>query len=68
MTAKVMRFLLERREREPGERGPALAAALRRRCGVVVHPRTIERVLRSQGKKRRPSTNRRRRARPAAKR
>lgn len=52
LTAEVLQFLEEERERDRSLRPPVLARLVKERFGVVVHPRTIERVLRGLEKKR----------------
>jgi len=68
LTPEVMRYLVQRREREPRVKGPALGSAVERQFGVVVHPRTIERALRGRKKKRQAPVRRRGRGHPRAKR
>ena len=55
LTAEVIAFLSQERERDPSLRGPALARLVQQRFQVVVHPRSIERGLtRSQKKPQSP--------------
>lgn len=47
----VMEFVDQQREKDPTLRAPALAAMIRRRFGMSVHPRSIERALARRPKK-----------------
>jgi transposase len=45
LTAVIVAFLAEQRQRDPALRPRALAALVAERFGLVVHPRSIERAL-----------------------
>jgi transposase len=53
LTAEVVAFLQDVREREPSVRSPELARRVAGRFAITVHPRSIERALARQEKKRR---------------
>ena len=53
LTPEALEFLVELRASDPSLRSLDLAASLRKRFGVAVHPRSIERALGRQEKKRR---------------
>jgi transposase len=53
LNADVVAFLLQARNADPAIRPAALADRVAERFGVRVHPRSIERALARQGKKRR---------------
>lgn len=53
LNAEIMTFLTEARIERPAVRSGELALMVRERFGVQVHPRTIERRLSQQEKKRR---------------
>lgn len=52
LTAEVLSFTAQARAENPALRFEALAQAVRERFGVTVHPRSIERALARQEKKR----------------
>ena len=52
LTPVVVQFLTEARAADPGVRAEHLAAWVRKRFGVQVHPRSIERQLRRKKKPR----------------
>jgi transposase len=55
LTAEVMDFLRQTRRDDPSLGATALASCIQERFGLVVHPRTIERGLaRDQKKRRKP--------------
>ena len=45
LTAEVVAFLLEERDRTPGASATALATRVQDQFGVTVHPRSVERAL-----------------------
>ena len=53
LTGEVLEFLRQQRLAEPSLRRAELVARVRQRFGLQVHPRSIERALRRQEKKRR---------------
>jgi transposase len=53
LTPEVLEFLVEMRGSDPALRPLDLAAAIQKRFGMTVHPRSIERALGRQEKKRR---------------
>jgi len=53
LTAEIVAFLQQLRDEEPARRPGELADRVAQRFGVRVHPRSIERVLARQEKKRR---------------
>jgi len=58
LTAAVMKFLAQARAAQPSLSTPELAQQVEKRFGGRVHPRTIERRLRRQGKNPRPHSRR----------
>jgi len=52
LTAEVLDFIAQARAEDPVPRFDSVAKAVRERFGVTVHPRSIERALARQGKKR----------------
>lgn len=52
---EVLAYLRQRASAQPAPTPKALAGAVRQRFGVKLHPRTIEKALRSQAKRGRPS-------------
>ena len=52
LTAEVIEFLSEERQRDPSLRGPAMAYLLQQRFNLTIHPRSIERGLARSQKKR----------------
>jgi transposase len=52
LTAEIVDFLREERQRDPSLRAVQLAALVKERFQVIVHPRTIERGLARAQKKR----------------
>ena len=55
LTAEVLDFLRQQRQRDPSLRGPALARLVQQRFQLAIHPRSIERGLaRSQKKPQSP--------------
>lgn len=55
VTAEVRQYLQHQRQVDPELKGPALALGVRRRFGVQLHRRTIEKTLRTKEKKGRQS-------------
>ncbi len=53
LSAEVVDFLLREQQEDASLRSPQLAHRLREHFGIVVHPRSIERALSRQEKKRR---------------
>lgn len=53
LSGEVMEFIGQVKSDDPSLRAPALAQMLRERFGISVHPRSIERALTRQEKKRR---------------
>ncbi len=53
LTAEIVAFLQQLRDEEPSERPRELAQRVAQRFGIRVHPRSVERVLTRQEKKRR---------------
>ena len=53
LTSDVLDFAAQLRVSNPSVRPPALAAAIQKRCDITAHPRSIERALGRQEKKRR---------------
>lgn len=53
LSAEVMAYVEEERQSDPALRAPALAARIYQQFGIQVHPRSIERALARQQKKRR---------------
>jgi len=53
LTTEIVAFLQELRDSEPSLRGPELARRVAHRFATTVHPRSIERALERQEKKRR---------------
>ena len=53
LTPETLEFLVELRTSDPSLRSLDLAAAIQKQFGVAVHPRSIERALSRQEKKRR---------------
>lgn len=52
LTSEVLEFLQQLRTSQPAARAGEMAAAVAERFGITVHPRSIERRLRPQQKKR----------------
>lgn len=55
LNTEVMDFLQGQLSQEPSLRSPELAARVRQRFGLQVHPRSIERALARQEKQRHPT-------------
>jgi transposase len=53
LSAEVVAFLQQTLAQEPGLRSAQLAARVQERCGLTVHPRSVERALGREKKKRR---------------
>jgi hypothetical protein len=53
LTSDVLDFAAQLRASDPSVRPPALAAAIQKRFDITAHPRSIERALGRQEKKRR---------------
>ena len=53
LTSEVLEFAAQLRASDPSVRPPALAAAIQKRFDITAHPRSIERALGRQEKKRR---------------
>jgi hypothetical protein len=53
LTSDVLDFVAQLRASDPSVRPPALAAAIQKRFAITAHPRSIERALGRQEKKRR---------------
>jgi transposase len=53
LNSDVMRFIAEERAGDPAIDGPSLASRVKQRFDIVVHPRSVERALARQEKKRR---------------
>jgi hypothetical protein len=53
LTSEVLDFAAQLRASDPSVRPPALAAAIQKRFAITAHPRSIERALGRQEKKRR---------------
>jgi len=53
LTSDVLDFPAELRASDPSVRPPALTAAIQKRFAITAHPRSIERALGRQEKKRR---------------
>jgi transposase len=51
LTADVVEFLSQERQRDPSLRGPALARLVQQRFQLAIHPRSIERGLARSQKK-----------------
>lgn len=56
LSAEVIEFLRQERERDPSLRGPALARLVEQQFQMVIHPRSIERGLARSQKKLLPRT------------
>ena len=52
LTPEVRLYLEELVVSEPDLKAPALAARIRRRFGIVIHPRTVEKALVKKGRQR----------------